>query len=158
MQQLRAVVRATRSQNWCGPTAIAALTGLTYDESSEAIRKFSRRRKVTGTTSWEVLSVLKKCGYTKQTTIRPRDDEGKLLTFNQYLRRRGDLEKSNPILINAGHHWIVVLRNKAICSLTRSQPVKISEYKHKKVRVKNVNVLERTKKPTKAELRQVLGI
>ena len=89
---------------WCGPGAIAILTGVTTDDASRMIRAFTGKRNCMGTPTHVLRKVLYECGITSHLS-----DEywsGERPTLNQWVtdgRSRG-----GTYLVVAGNHFQIL--------------------------------------------------
>lgn len=89
---------------WCGPGAIAILTGVTTDDASRMIRAFTGKRNCMGTPTHVVRKVLYECGITSHLS-----DEywsGKRPTLNQWVA--DGLSRGGTYLVIAGNHFQIL--------------------------------------------------
>ncbi len=109
---------------YCGPAVISSLTGYTTADAARCIRDISNRRSVTGTSTEEVLGVLRTYGI--NCVERKGSDWG--VTFNRtngatlagWLKASVKDRNSERIwLVVAGWHWQLVQGRRYVCGLTK---------------------------------------
>jgi hypothetical protein len=135
---------------FCGPAAISAITGREVDEVVETFHALFPGKKVMGTHTWEVNSVLAEYGLSLR-----RWTTGHKWTLARWLREcKGDRTPGRLFLLAAGHHWVVISGRRAVCGKTK-QIVSVAKYPHRRKRVAEAWLVEGEVKrtvppPTKA--------
>tara|TARA_Y100000004_G_scaffold7330_1_gene8240 strand:- start:56 stop:898 length:843 start_codon:yes stop_codon:yes gene_type:complete len=89
---------------WCGPGAIAILTGVTTDDASRMIRAITGKRSCTGTPTKVLREVLRQCGIDSN-----RVDEyggGRKPTLNQWVEQGNS--QGGTYLVVAGNHFQIL--------------------------------------------------
>lgn len=134
-------------RHFCGPTAIAAITGATFPEIYKKIRRVrsgqlkamygyavkdagrdtaGRKTPIKGMRNDELLIVMQRMGFKMKQGF-----QAKRMTLGQLLEDRGHL---GPMIVNVTHHYIAVSRG-TICDTITRVPVPISAYPKLKYRV-----------------------
>ena len=131
--------------HYCGPTAIAMLTGCSYREARDAIARFNGQRNVTGTSKIDVQFALLHFGFDMRLFL---GFDGPLWavqrpTLASMLRTRTPAQRSQAWLVQAGQHWVVVQGKKGGCSLTGGKPVWTGEMQRRRARVHAIYVVTR---------------
>lgn len=151
-------------RNYCGPTALSAITGVLTAAIEEMVarhwrRPAGRRNAVGGMSPRECADVLERLGYRvlerdvprarsyvtsqkvngwrRRTAPRLRQDNR--LTLAGWLRQREP--RNATYLVDAGHHWIAVAGN-AIAD-TRNGLTTVGRFKGRRARVRNVYEVQR---------------
>lgn len=121
---------------WCGPSAIAAITGLTYEAARTLLRgrRLSRgiTKPVKGVSRAEMRDALQTLGYTM--LCLPLLDS-KELTLARWIAKRPKDLVPEIVLVNTTGHWLVVKGRKAADS-KHPQPVFTSQFGGRRARVK----------------------
>jgi hypothetical protein len=129
MNNLPTIPKSTNT--WCGPAAIAALTGCTPDEAASTIanvRNYTECRErivsakgVKGTYDREIKKALRRLGFSMTDVTSysrhtpPRVNE----RFKAWADRTREMRGDRLYLVSAGRHWIVVRGWQAVCGLKR---------------------------------------
>tara|TARA_R100000458_G_C8218551_1_gene203669 strand:+ start:127 stop:969 length:843 start_codon:yes stop_codon:yes gene_type:complete len=89
---------------WCGPGAIAILTGVTTDDASRMIRAITGKRSCTGTPTTVLREVLRQCGIESH----PHNylDTQKRPTLNQWVEQGNS--QGGTYLVVAGNHFQIL--------------------------------------------------
>lgn len=110
--------RNKSSNKFCGPTALALLTGRHVDDTAHALRIASGKRAVKGATNTQMLKALDLMGYKASpivlgTTIIRTTSKPKSPTFAQVLRTqlRG-ADKNTRFLVSLTGHFVCVQGRK----------------------------------------------
>lgn len=146
-----------RGRLYCGPTAVAAITGLPGSvvvkkirraladwERSEygkvklgglVYRENGTKKPVRRTGSYEINLVMTRCGY----KIKKREYFKKPVTLLRFCEDMGHL---GPMIIHLSGHWIALSQGKIVCSYTTYDPVPWQEYKKLGWRVHGYTIFE----------------
>lgn len=122
-------------KHWCGPSALAAITGLNYMaalgvfQNIRGPNRVGRTAAIMGVHNPEMMRALTRAGYRTQEIGFARG-----ATLARFLRERTDEQRSSTILVNAGHHYVVVKGNKGIDNKTKT-PVFISKMPGRRMRM-----------------------
>ena len=163
---MNAVKNDTSGGGYCGPIAVAAITGKPLSEVLDAFRdvmhprwRWERKRKppIKGTSTFAVRAVLVKLGYLSMpvvikypigpntpigVTIGPDDKLTQVLinppTLAALLRYRTREQRSACLLIEVTKHWVVVQGNKFVDTKTKGQPVWTGDAPGRRKRVQAV--------------------
>lgn len=129
-------VKATRTRKvYCGPYAMAALTGLTVDYIEEQInhrRKKNPDASVKWTNGWD-LEFAGTQAKLSMGEIEPLYEENK--TFARWLRERKPDEVNAKYLVLVTNHWVAVEGRKMIDTYTKT-PTFIRRAPHRRKRVR----------------------
>ena len=127
--ELKSVIHDNKSKLWCGPTALATLTGQPTSVIHRVIRDVSGKRKVTGTrVNHLIIAGLRLgIGMTKYSV------SGKP-TLAQWLRKNQALYAHSPVVITLTHHYVTVMGRRFVDSHTR-EPVFLRKAPHRRARV-----------------------
>lgn len=107
---------------FCGPTALSILTGLSTDDCAAVVRLVNPgKRAVKGMNDWEMLDALRKLG----GDGKHARGVGMRVTLKQWLDQRSDELRQVPLVVAAGHHYMVVRGELVMCSHTCKQWVHI---------------------------------
>ena len=144
-RRLYAIVNDTRTQAWCGPSVVCAITGKPMSvvrETIKAIRRYyGSAAPLTGTTSHEVSGALHDLGYRMSPLwAYAREDAP---TVARWLRERKEGHRSATFVLLITYrswtrrHWIVVRGNKFADS-HQLEPCNTSKAPHRRKRVVKV--------------------
>lgn len=110
--------RADRN-NFCGPSVISAITGMTTGEAARLIRFVGQRKTIKGTYNYEVTRALRKCGIRAE-----RNSFGLELgrtngpTLAGWLKATVKERTADRVfLIVAGWHWQLVQGRRIVCGI-----------------------------------------
>ncbi|UTC28336.1 hypothetical protein GURKE_03080 [Brevundimonas phage vB_BpoS-Gurke] len=119
---------------WCGPTALAAITGLPYADCLERFRQLRRNRGrravVKGVAQKDMRAVLIGLGYRIQD-VTPAAGP----SLARWLDNRAGADALSTFLIVAGNHYITVRGDEGLCSLTHGKPVPLAQLKKRRAAV-----------------------
>ena len=124
--KLGAIKDGKDKNQYCGPAVISALTDLTTGEAARLIRKQSGCRKVTGTSTTQVLRALNACGighrginvrYPLLPSETPWSNKPTLARWLKMSKK--DRTEGRVFLIAAGHHWQLVSGRRYTCGRIR---------------------------------------
>lgn len=120
---------------WCGPTALGALTGLTYMEALrvlELVRARGGRRNVTvkGVMNTDMKAACALLGFCLHT-VPVKEGE----TFAAFLNRRSGETTFAPMLINITRHYLAVEGEIGLDTYSDGLPVEITKLKGRRARM-----------------------
>jgi hypothetical protein len=101
---------------FCGPAAIAALTGRTTDEAAALLRRKTGRRRITATSPLEVLPVLRHLGYSAERFQIFR--AGEKVSLRLWWECVASVRRG-AYLVATTRHFQVVFGDLLVCSLRR---------------------------------------
>lgn len=133
---------------WCGPGAIALVTGRPTSEiyaHADAIAG----HPVKGMLFSEFFDTLKKCGY-RQTLVWQVLGNGRM-TLRQWAQANRHLTRGRPIVVHVGNHYGVVAGRRYVDNQTRD-PVPLSESKYLRSYVRHAWSVERVGAATPAPI------
>jgi hypothetical protein len=124
-------LNAGEQRAWCGPTVVAAITGLAIPSVKARIKKArGHNGPVMGTSTGDLNAALLGSGLKMVwSAIYPKSP-----TVAQWLKRPRDMEA--PYILNVGHHWVVV-RGRWFCDThTKGIPVRATKAPGRRRRVR----------------------
>ena len=115
--------RITGRNRWCGPAAVAAITGETTDAAAAIILAATGRRAITSTAAVHLRAALRPSGLTislaeSYLAAAPRQRP----TLAAWMR--GARNPDATFLVAASHHWLVV-RGSSVADSVNRRPVPI---------------------------------
>lgn len=149
-------------RQWCGPSAIAGITGVDYMTALDTIKRVRARTQgerdhtrvlVKGVVEYEMARALERLGYRmSRSTCVP----GK--TFARFIAERTPEQRNSVILVVAGNHYMVVSGKKAVDNHVQS-PVFTSKMKGRRRRMESAWVITRVGKvkPIVAEIKAAIS-
>lgn len=126
----------TRHQ-WCGPTALAAVTGCGYQTALDVLREVTGRRAITRTWNGELVRAFSILGWVAEV-VRV---DGKP-TLARWLRQRTPEVAKSHVVVNVTKHYVAVLGRKVVDNKTKD-PVFLREYPHRRLRVRYALLIRR---------------
>lgn len=121
---------------WCGPSAISAITGVDYLTAVERLKEERMHRGhsgerliIKGVSHSLMLATLRRMGYDARPLF-PAEGE----TFAAWLRGRSAEVRQSVVLVNAGHHYLVAQGYRAVDNHTKA-PTFISKMPHRRKRM-----------------------
>lgn len=127
----------TDKNQYCGPSAISILTGMSTGEAARLIRHVTGKKQVQGTSTWAIRRSLLMCGLRSQphyvpTTTKFVERKGSLirgggtyvktsgeLTLAQWLKQTVDIRSAGRVfLVVARNHWQVISGRRYCCGQT----------------------------------------
>jgi len=115
--KLRPVLHPKGDRNqYCGPSAISALTGMGTGEAARLLRAVSRKASIKGTHNIHMLRALTRCGI--RTVDRWAPVEDLRPTLAQWLRATAGKRGGKVMLVLAGNHYQLVSGNRFVCGQT----------------------------------------
>lgn len=117
------IEHTSKNRLWCGPAAVAAITGSDTETINNLVRKYRKEPKsrVMGTTIYELEYAFAKLGFPMQYAFLY--SAGACPTFSEWIRQtKRHLVKDVAYLIGLSKgnhgHWVVVMNGKYICSVS----------------------------------------
>jgi hypothetical protein len=124
--KMGAITDGADKNQYCGPSAISAVTNLTTGEAARLIRKQSGRRSVKGTYDREIREALRACNIKVRRRWWPGqiklDDQGRSIrpTLAAWLKMsKEDRTPGQVFLVCAGNHWQLVSGRRYTCGMIR---------------------------------------
>lgn len=127
----------TGKNRYCGPTAIAAVLGVTTDEAARVARAISGKASIRGMKYALVLDVLKHFGCTVEFFLVQER-----LTANQWVQSNKALFRGNHVILAHGNHYGTLLGGKFLCSLSNREVVGLKDIPKLKSRVAGYFVIK----------------
>ena len=121
-----------KHNQYCGPAALAAFTGLTTGDSAALLRGVSGKRSIRGTSDDAMLDALETCGMGLMNSERFYPH--RRMTLNNWLRQHYD---GNASLVSAGHHWLAFQGECFVDSFFRL-PTPVDKVHMKRAQVREV--------------------
>ena len=96
-------VMGQKHNRYCGPAALAALTGLNTGEAATLLREVSGKRAIMGTTKDAMIEALNRCGLfiLDQEDYYPQ----KLMAFSKW--QRWYYKGQRCLVIASNHYWAI---------------------------------------------------
>ncbi|MBU2325896.1 MAG: hypothetical protein KJ755_00850 [Alphaproteobacteria bacterium] len=142
---LRDVVNDTKSRPFCGPMAVAAITGEPISRVRDAFRlvrygegwiHYTRAPAIMGTLAHEVARVLRLFGFIG--SWRLVDDRP---TLAAWLEARAGVERTHPLVVQVTGHWIALSGWEFCDTRSRGRVVDAEEAPGRRKRVRRVFVI-----------------
>ena len=166
----------TSGHGYCGPTAVAIITGKKLSvvldafreargrptsKQAKALRKWDtslRLDQIKGTSAGSVKTALASFGYQMRTVILPEiETDPKPLSLAQntptlatFLRKRTPDQRKATMLLNVSNDWVVVEGRRLADTFTKGVPVTIGKAPHRRKRVRAAYIVEHDAGPTAA--------
>ena len=131
----------TGRQQWCGPTSLSALTGLSYMDSVAVLKSVRLTRGaynpiIKGTSTTTMVEALRQLGFiTRPTPVLKSKTSAQTETFAAFLRRREGEMMRTPLLVAVTRHYLVVEGRKALDTKSKGEAVFISKIGHRRARM-----------------------
>lgn len=139
MAKLHPILNDTRGHVWCGPGAIAAITGKPLSQVKEAIYGVrGKRSPIMGMSEIEVAHTLRALGLRPAPARKYSKDERP--TLARWLRERYKFQMGKTYLVNITDHFVVIRGRKFIDNQTL-EPVFIRSAPKRRARVKSVRAV-----------------
>ncbi len=110
-----------KSNRYCGPSAISALTNIDTADTAKALRDYTGRRMITGVAEGDLLDVL---FHNYQITYKMqywggKEPTNKRPTLAKWLKTTvKERTKGRVFLIVAGNHYQVISGRRYVCGIT----------------------------------------
>lgn len=134
--KLHAIKHNNKSQLWCGPAVISAVTGLDTRTVFQCIRDTTGMPKVMGTNHTNVTQTLRALGV-NATVYYTR---GSAFTLARWLRLNRSMFAHQPVIVGLTHHWVAVQGRRFVDSHEPS-PVPLKKAPWRRARVKSYILL-----------------
>ncbi|WOB06515.1 hypothetical protein [Piscinibacter gummiphilus] len=135
---------------WCGPGAIALVTGLPtsliYAHADAERRSRGGKRGVQGMYNSELWAVLRACGFRVTEVYNSRGEQP---TLKQFARDKASLFAARPIIVHVGDHYGVLIGRRYADNQTRD-PIYVGDCTYLRSRVCAAWAVERIGKPLPA--------
>lgn len=150
--RLHDVVNDTKSRAFCGPTAVAAITGEPISRVRDAFRlvrhgagwtEYDRAPSIMGTQDYEVQRVLRLLGYVGSWRRIARQP-----TLAAYLEGRTGVERTHPCVVHVTGHWVAVSGWVFCDTFSNGQVVDADQAPGRRKRAKDVFVITSRCPPT----------
>jgi len=124
-------------RSWCGPTVIAAITGLAIPSVKARIKKVrGHNGPVRGTSTGDLRATLMSFGYLMTQVYCSELTREPAPTLAQWLKKPRDMDA--PYIVNVTGHWVVVKGRWFCDTFTKGVPVRASKAPGRRKRVCNV--------------------
>lgn len=135
------IQHTNKSKLWCGPAAVAAITGHTTDEIHRVMRQVSGRTRIAGVDTSTLMGAMSKLGYrlTKQVS-------GDSLSLAQWLSQNRALYAKMPFIVRLTSHYVVVCGRRFVDSHTKT-PVALTDAPFRRARVQRAWTFEKVSTP-----------
>lgn len=127
----------TGKNRFCGPTAIAAILGITTDEAARAVRGISGQRKATGVLTKHLVLALRQLGCV--VTHHIVSDKP---TASRWVKENRTVFAKRHVVLVHGNHFGTLLGNRFLCSLSKRYSVPLSDLPKKRGRVSEYLIIE----------------
>lgn len=135
--QLHVPAKREKGRWYCGPFALAAITGMSFEEVRAAINiqkgRSNLNQGILGTSNAQMVNALGDAGYKVIKVFNRADDK---LTFSQWQKQWG-IDASKVYLIELTGHWVTVQGGYFIDNHTQHK-VHLAYAPWKRKRVKTV--------------------
>lgn len=128
---LHAIQHDNKSKLWCGPAAIATVTGAPTSAIHRIARIESGRTKIASMNTYLLIKVLAALGYRMVTQIA-----GDNLTLAAWAKRYRAMYAKRPVIVNVTGHYVTLCGRRFIDNHTRDGWVPIGDAPHRRARVK----------------------
>ena len=128
------MLHPVKGRAYCGPTSIAAITGLDVETVKYVVRKVNGKKFVKGMFNIETKKTLHALGYEIQSSSANHAEDNP--TLARWFRTRKDRKELN--LLHLTGHYIAVQGNKLVDTQTSGEVVNIGDAPRRRKRVKHV--------------------
>ena len=123
-------VAGQKHNRYCGPAALAGMTGMNTGEAAALLRQVSGKPSIRGChTKHMVLAI----AHTGLEVVRQDFDKGKRPTINQWLKRWN----GTPVILVAGNHYWALNGDEYVDSFNR-RPTPITQIRQPKAKIESV--------------------
>ncbi len=129
------IKHTNKSKMWCGPAAIAAVTGYDTATITKLLRSVSGRASVRGVYCSDLLAALKILGYAATEIGRAPSFRWERSTLLQWRKRHRAAAKASPVIVNVTGHYVTLFGDMLVDNHTKT-PVRFSKAPHRRKRVK----------------------
>lgn len=123
---------------WCGPAALAIITGQRYDAMLALLGDVAQRSRVMGVHDWEMRAALRATGWEMMRVPANPD-----LTLAAWMRARSANQQAVLYLVcisRSKGHYVVVQGRKAADNHTKA-PVWLTDFPHRRKRINQVHAV-----------------
>jgi hypothetical protein len=120
---------AIGGNRWCGPGALAILTGKDTDETARLLREVSGKRAIFGIQQRYMLDVLHREG------LRALEI-GQLAQTGPFRKFKGEACPGTYLVIITGHYVVIDTATMEVCDNMTVYPVPLAKYRRANKRVK----------------------
>lgn len=120
----------TGKNRFCGPTALAAICGITTDQASRVLRSINGKHSITSVSYLHMVQALEFLG----CKVRLEMVDGSP-TAHQWVMSNAPMYKNQHVILVHGKHYGTLLGESYVCSLSARSVVPVSEIPKKKARV-----------------------
>lgn len=131
--------RDPRNKSWCGPTAIASITGMDYLQACAAISMVRGEPFRRESTLHELKVVLEKRGYWVEGMGTPNKP-----TLAEFMNKRLPSHRMFPLVVRVTNHFVAVHGDTICDTRTGGQAVPFAEFKRKHAIVTDILVVRPT--------------
>ena len=126
-------VAGQKHNHWCGPAALAAMTGINTGEAAALFRRLTGKRNCTRLHTQFMVRALAHLGY----EVHRRDyDRSNWPTVNQWLKNY----TGQPVILVAGNHYWALNGEHYVDSFNRL-PTPISQIRKPRARIETVLIV-----------------
>lgn len=118
-----------RSKLWCGPAAIAAVTGHPTSTIYRVVQANEKRNRIMGMFPGELNRAMHSLGYTGKDEMHPRG-----MTLAQFAAAHSDKFAQHPMIVATTEHFVVLHGRRFVDNVTQD-PVWIKDAPHRRARV-----------------------
>lgn len=145
--KLHAINKDIKTTLWCGPAALAAITGKPVSHIMQTIKNCTGMRRVQGMWESQLRKVALRYGISLETILQERDFypayNGGVMkakpTLAKWLRENKSVYAEHPVILTVGHHFVTVHGRRLIDNHTM-KPVSLKSAPHRRARVRHVMV------------------
>jgi hypothetical protein len=130
---LHPAIGGSKGNRYCGPAALAILTGLDTGQAAANIRRLSGKSRVIGTSVTTMLRTLKALGYTPTQTTDARWTQKEWRKLRPTLQNWAAGTTCDVFLVNITGHWLVYDgRSGEVCDNHTIYPLHVGRYKFRR--------------------------
>lgn len=145
--KLHSVKHDNKSKQWCGPSAISAVTGRSTSDIHQCIRDVAKKKCVMGLFVWDMKKTLTALGVSFRHQYHAKLPGQTRDTFAKWLRENRSLYANNPVILVVGNHYVTVMGRKFVDSF-EPVPVPLKQAPWRRARVHEYLVIEGVSEPT----------
>ena len=116
---------------WCGPAAVATVTGHPTSRVLETAKRLTGREAIKSMHVHEVCDTVRELGFPGSFTVSWR---GSRPTFTQFRKGRSPRERRTPLILLISTHFVVLAGNRLVDS-SYMDPIFATDYHHPRWRV-----------------------
>lgn len=138
----------SKKKRWCGPGAIATLTGISLRDATELLVSVMQDQtydKLSGVYHEHMMVALGSLGYSMKQCLEFNDRYSNLIqgpSLRRYMNERPIKEKATMVLIDLGDHYVSAHLNY-ICDNWTLKPVHIDKFPKPGRRISNIFFIEK---------------